>query len=214
MAWSIPGSERMGRLPWFVRFLMGCCIAIGAVVLTSAIAPLRAFPLLISFPTVILAAWFLGMWGGAGCALVDVTLVDAFLTRPQFQFSAGNVSQALRLGIFVLITMLLGWSVRRLAQQKAELANHELKLRLECVESERRLAEERARAGEQLRYRDDVLQLALKASGMGLWVWDLEKEVVLSSDEVYRMVGRESGMSWLRALRSGSNMSTRRIFPA
>ena len=28
---------------------------------------------------------------------------------------------------------------------------------------------------------------------MGLWVWDLEKEVVHRSDEVYRMVGCEPG---------------------
>jgi PAS domain S-box-containing protein len=168
-------------------------MASGAVAMTSAISPLRAFPLLLAFPTVILAAWFLGMWGAAGCAFMDVALVNTFLTRSQFQFSTGNVPQQIRLAVFVLITLLLGWSVRRLAQQKAELENHELKRRLESAESERRLAEERATAGEQLRYRDDVLQLALKASGMGLWAWDFEKEVVHRSDEVYRMVGSEPG---------------------
>ncbi len=171
---------------------------------TSSIPPLRSFPLLLSFPTVILAAWFLGMWGAAGCALMDVALVDAFLTRSQFRFSTGNVSQELRMGMFLIVTLLLGWSVRRLAQQKAELASQELKQRLKLAESERRLAEERALAGEQLRYRDNVLQVALKASGMGLWVWDLEKEVVHRSDEVYRMVGCEPGAfgsepeAWLR----------------
>lgn len=204
MAISFPSSERMGRLPWFVRFLLGCLLAAGTIELTSSIPPLRAFPLLLAFPTVILAAWFLGMWGAAGCALMEVALVDAFLTRAQFQFSTGNVSQELRLGMFLLITLLLGWSVRRLAQQKAELTSQELKRQLELAESERRLAEERARAAEALRYRDNVLQVALKASGMGLWVWDLEKEVVHRSDEVYGMVGCEPGAfgsepeAWLR----------------
>jgi PAS domain S-box-containing protein len=193
MAFSIPSSQTVGRLPWFVRFLLGCCMACGAVALTSEIVPLRAFPLLLAFPTVILAAWFLGMWGAAGCALMDVGLVNAFLTRSQFQFSTGNMSQALRLATFVLITMLMGWSVRRLAQQKAELENHELARQLQTAEAERRLAEERAYAGEQLRYREDVLQVALKASGMGVWVWDLENEIVHRSDEVYRMVGCEPG---------------------
>ena len=193
MMFSIPGSQSMGRLPWLVRALLGCFMAMGVVALTSEIAPLRSFPLLLSFPTVILAAWFLGMWGAAGCALTDVVLVDAFLTRSQFRFSAGNVSQEIRLITFVVITMLLGWSVRRLAQQKAELESQELKRQLGAVESERRLAEERALAGEQLRYRDDALQIALQASGMGLWVWDLENEVVHRSDEVYRMVGCEPG---------------------
>ncbi len=204
MAISFPSSERMGRLPWFVRFLLGCLLACGAIELTSSIAPLRSFPLLLSFPTVILAAWFLGMWGAAGCALMDVALVDAFLTRSQFRFSTGNVSQELRMGMFLVVTLLLGWSVRRLAQQKAELTSQELQRRLELAESERQLAEERARATEELRYRDNVLQVALKASGMGLWVWDLEKDVVHRSDEVYGMVGCEPGAfgsdpeAWLR----------------
>ncbi len=193
MTFSFPSSERIGRLPWLVRFLLGCFMAIGVVALTSEIVPLRAFPLLLAFPTVILAAWFLGLWGAAGCTLTAVVLVDEFLTRSQFKFSTGNFSQELRLAIFVVITLLMGWSVRRLAQQKAELANHELQRRLELAESERRLAEERALAGEQLRYRDEALQIALKASGMGLWVWDLENEVVHRSDEVYRMVGCEPG---------------------
>jgi len=189
----VPNSEAIARLPWFVRFLFGCCMASGAVGLTSAIYPLRQFPLLLSFPTVILAAWFLGMWGAAGCALMEVALVDAFLTRTQFRFSTGNASQELRLFVFVVITLLLGWSMRRLSRQKAEMASFELKRQLERAETERQLAEERATAGEQLRYRDDVLQIALNASGMGLWVWDLEKEVVYRSDEVYRIVGCAPG---------------------
>lgn len=193
MALKIPSSEVMSRLPWFVRFLFGCCMASGAVALTSAIAPLRAFPLLLAFPTVILAAWFLGMWGAAGCALTEVALVDAFLTRTQFRFSTGNASEQVRLGTFVLVTLLLSWSMRRLSQQRAELASQELKRKLELAESERRLAEERVQASEQLRYRDDVLQIALKASGTALWAWDFEKDVVYRSDEVYRMVGCEPG---------------------
>jgi len=193
MKTRIPNSEAIGNLPWFVRFLFGCCMASSAVALTSAIVPLRNFPLLLAFPTVILAAWFLGMWGAAGCALMDVALVDAFLTRAQFRFSTGNASQEVRLAVFLVVTLLLGWSMRRLARQKSELESMELKAQLERVEAERQLAEERALASEQLRYRDDVLQIALNASGMGLWVWDLEKEVVYRSDEVFRMVGCEPG---------------------
>lgn len=204
MALRIPSSETIGKLPWFLRFLLGCLLAVGAVTLTTTIPPLRAFPLLLSFPTVILAAWFLGMWGAAGCSLMDVALVDAYLTRSQLRFSTGNASEAIRLTTFVLVTMLVSWSIRRLSQQKAELANHELTRRLELAESERMLAEERARASEQLRYRDDALQVALTASGMGLWVWDLEKKFVHRSDEVFRMVGCEPGAfgsepeAWLR----------------
>ena len=101
-------------------------MATGAVTLTSAIAPLRSFPLLLAFPTVVLSAWFLGMWGAAGCALIDVTLVDAFLTKTQSRFSTGNVTQEIRLAMFLAVSLLLGWSIRRLAQQRAELSNKEL----------------------------------------------------------------------------------------
>ena len=193
MALNLPSSEKLGRLPWFVRFLFGCCMAAGAVALTAAIAPLRAFPLLLAFPTVILAAWFLGMWGAVGCALMEIALVDAFLTRAQFRFSTGSPSEKVRLCAFVVVTLLLSWSMRRLAQQRAELQNRELKHQLEVAEAERRHAEERAVAGDQLRYRDDVLQIALQASGMGLWVWDVEKEIVHRSDQVFRIVGCEPG---------------------
>ena len=49
-----------------------------------------------------------------------------------------------------------------------------------------------------------LLQVALGASGMGLWVWDLETDIVHRADDVYRMVGCEPGAfgsepdEWLR----------------
>ena len=72
------------RLPQWVRVLVGCLIAVLSVSLTYFIQPLRAFPLLLAFPTVVLSSWFLGMYGGIACAIVDVILVDAFLTRRSF----------------------------------------------------------------------------------------------------------------------------------
>ncbi len=67
----------------------------------------------------------------------------------------------------------------------------ELRDRLSRANAERRIAEERTRAVEELRDRDELLQLALRTNGMGLWVWDLEKDIVHRSDELYRMVGRD-----------------------
>jgi len=43
--------------------------------------------------------------------------------------------------------------------------------RLMQANLERQLAEERARASEALRDREAMLQIALKANGMALWVW-------------------------------------------
>ena len=83
--------------------------------------------------------------------------------------------------------------MRRLSQQHETLTSHELQLKLAHAESERKLAEERALASEQLRDSDQVLRIAMQASGMGLWVWDVEKGVVHRSDEMFRMVGCAPG---------------------
>ena len=183
----------MEQWPWALRAFLGCCTATFAVVLTYSIAPLQAFPLLLAFPTVILTCWFLGMWGGVFCALTDVLLIDRYLTNAEFQFSANSLRGEARLVMFLMVSILLGWAIRRLAQQRALLATHELQQRLTDATVERKVAEERARTSDALRDHDEVLQLALQTNGMGLWVWDLQKGELHWSDEVYRIVGLEPG---------------------
>jgi PAS domain S-box-containing protein len=190
---KLPSASAIERLPWFVRALLGCCTAALAISLTYAIHPLRAFPLLLAFPTVVLSSWFLGMWGGIACALTDVILVDAFLTRAQFRFSVGSASEATRMAVFLVVSIVLGWSIRRLADQRTELRNRELQQKLALADTERQLAEERVRTSEALHQRDDELQLALRAHGMGLWVWDLQRGTIDWTDEVYRLLGHEPG---------------------
>jgi PAS domain S-box-containing protein len=165
---------------------------------------LRSFPLLLAFPTVILSSWFLGMWGGVSCALTEASLVDSYFTKSQLRFSLGSAPQEMRLAVFLTISILLGFTIRRLAQQRAHIGIQELRGRLSLANAERQLAEERARASEALRDRDELLQIALQSSGMGLWVWDLQDGSVYWSDEKYRMIGLEPGSieasseSWLR----------------
>jgi len=183
----------MERWPWPVRALLGVCTAAVAVGLTYAIHPLRAFPLLLAFPTVVLTCWFLGMWGGVLCSLTEAVLVDAFLTQTQFRFSVGFVREEIRLTVFLMVSILLGWAVRRLAEQRSQTGLHELQQQLALANAERLLAEERVRAAETLRDRDDMLQIALRANGMGFWVWDQHQDIVHWSDEVYRIAGRKPG---------------------
>jgi PAS domain S-box-containing protein len=188
-----PSAIAMERWPWVVRGLLGCVAACLAVALTDAIQPLRAFPLLLAFPTVVLTSWFLGMWGGVLCALVEAALVDSFLTKAQERFSIGNAHEQLRLTVFLSISIILGWTIRRLAQQRAQLATQQLQQRLTLANAERQLAEERASTSEALRDRDELLQIALRANGMGLWVWDLKQGTMHRSEEMFRMLGREPG---------------------
>ena len=176
-----------------MRGLLGCLAASAAVGLTYWIKPLSPYPLLLAFPTVVLSAWFLGMWGSVLCGLTSSFLVDRFLTRSGFRFSIGFVQEEVRLALFLLVSILLGWAVRRLAGQRSELMTQELEQRLILADAERQLAEERARAIEALRDRDDALQLALHVTGMGRWVWDVQRAKVDWSDEVYRIMGHEPG---------------------
>ncbi len=189
----IPNASSIDRLSWPIRTLLGCAAAVVSVAVTYAIPPLRATPLLIGFPTVILSGWFFGMAGSFGCAIVDSALVDLFLTNAQFRFSIGFAQQEERLGIFLLLSTLVGVLIRRWAEQRSELDAHELKKSLILEQTQRQMAEERARAGEALRDRDTALQIALTASGMGLWSWDVPHQVIHWSDEVYRIIGYEPG---------------------
>ena len=193
MSMKLASASAVERLPWFVRALLGCVTAALAVALTYLIHPLRSIPLLLAFPTVILSSWFLGMWGGIACAVLDVVLVDAFLTRAQFRFAIGNFSEGLRMSVFLLVSLVLSWGIRRLADQRSDMRNRDLRQRLTLADTERQLAEERAAASDTLRQRDEELQLALRAHCMGLWVWDVEKGTIDWTDEVYRLLGHEPG---------------------
>jgi PAS domain S-box-containing protein len=191
MEFSLPNSSSTDKLPWQFRTLLGCLIAVLSVTITHVIPPLRSFPLLVAFPTVIFTAWFLGMAGSFGCALVEAVLVDVFLTKAEFRFSVGFAAQEERLAVFLVLSTLVGVLIRRLADQRTEMDNQELKKSLILEVAQRQMAEERIRAAEVLRERDEVLQIALQSNGMGLWVWDLEKDTMHRSDEVYRMAGQE-----------------------
>ena len=190
---KLPASAMVERLPWPLRALLGCCAACLGAGLAYWIPPFRAFPLLLAFPTVILSCWFLGMWGGAFCALAEIFLVDSFLTKSQFRFAIGNATEEVRLAVFVSITLGLGWGIRRLSRERARLSTQELEQRLMRANAERQLAEERATASDALRDRDAMLQVALEANGLALWVWDLKKGVIHWSEEKYRMIGLEPG---------------------
>jgi PAS domain S-box-containing protein len=212
-----PISTVIERLPGVVRALLGISAACLGAGLTYSIAPLRAFPLLMAFPIVILSCWFLGMWGGAFCALTEVVLVNSFLTRSQLRFSVGNAPQELRLIVFVTTTVALGWAIRRLSEERAELAIQKLEQRLMQANLERQIAEERAIASEALRDREAMLQIALQANGMALWVWDLKQGAIHWSEEKYRMIGLEPGSiepsteAWFRAIHPDDVEEVKRV---
>lgn len=205
-ALRFPNAKAIDDLAWPLRTLFGCTAAVFSVGLTNEIHPLHSFPLLLAFPAVVLCTWFFGMAGGFGCAVVAVSLVDLLLTKAQFRFSTGFQLQEMRLSLFVILSTLLGVLVRRWAEQRAELQAQELRKSLILEQAQRQMAEERARAGEALRDRDAALQIALQASGMGLWTWDVQRGSLQWSDEMFRMIGYAPGQiepntdAWFNAI--------------
>ena len=188
-----PSATLIERWPWPIRGLLGCLTGAFAVGLTYAIAPLRGFPFLLTFPTILLSAWFLGVFGGAVCGVAETVLIQVFITRWELQLTVGSVHEEIRLVIFLAISVSLGWAIRRLAEQRSELVTHELLQELALLDTQRQLAEERAKASEALRDREDMLQIALRSNGMALWVWDRQQDIVHWSDEIYGIAGREPG---------------------
>jgi PAS domain S-box-containing protein len=189
----VPIARKLERLPLPARALLGALFAIASVGITYVVPPLRIFPLLLGVPTVIIACWYLDLWGGFFCALSESILVEIFVTTSRTRFLIGPDALQLRMPLFIVISISIGWALRRLADQRAELDRQELQQQLMLADAERRLAEERALATEALRERDEMLRIALEANGMGLWVWDVEHKRVFWSDEMYRIAGCKPG---------------------
>lgn len=206
MAIKLPSAKRIEQHSWMVRAVLGAAAGSLALALTYVIPPLRLFPLLLAFPTVVLCAWYLGMWGGFSSAIVATLLADWLLASERLRFALFSVGRDVRLPLFLVVSTFVGWAIRRSAQKRAEIGQDDLRQRLLLADAQRELAEERARASEMLRERDKALQLALRANGMGLWIWDLEKEITDWSDGLYRIIGREPGSvepsfsNWLAAV--------------
>jgi len=163
------------RIPWAARILLGCAAAGVSVGLTYGITPLRAFPLLLAFPTVILVAWFFGMWGGVSCALTETVLVNYFLTRTEMRFSLGNVPQGIRLTFFLALSILLCWIIRRSAERRARLYLQDWQQGVTLANAERQFAEERARINQ-------TLQDSSKRLGELAAIIDSSDDVILSKD--------------------------------
>jgi PAS domain S-box-containing protein len=190
---KIPIARKLEQLPSTLRALLGVCAAALPLAISYGIAPLRTFPLLLAIPTVILACWFLDLAGGLVCALTDAVLVELYLTSAQTRFLLGDIGEVLRMPLFIITSVSIGWALRRLAVQRNEIERQELQQQLILADAERRLAEERAHATEALRDRDQMLRISLEANGMGFWVWDLQHGRVYWSDEMFRLGGREPG---------------------
>jgi PAS domain S-box-containing protein len=179
------GSPSVEHWSWPVRVLVAIVAAVATVGVTRLIPLLHSFPLLLPLGVAISACWYLGMGPGILC-----TVLEAILSLPLARQSpslAGN--SVFRMGLVFAVAIVFGWILTRLDAQREQLTVKFMRQQLDTARAERELAEERAHAAEVLREREDLLQIALRANGMGLWAWDLITGRVQWSDEVYRIIG-------------------------
>lgn len=192
-ALRIPTARAVDNLHWITRTLLGVLLGILSVALAWLIPPMRTYPLLLAFPSVVLSGWFFGMAGSFGCGVVEVVLIDLFLNESRFSFSTGAVDAGIRLSTFFVLSTLLAVLIRRWADQRELLSSQELRKSLILEQTQRQMAEERIRSAEKLQERDAALQIALQASGMGLWVWELQHNTLHWTDGVYKLMGYAPG---------------------
>ncbi len=185
---SAPIGSHSDHWPGPVRLLLAVLAGSSAVVLTYAFPFLHPFPLLVPFPVALIACWYLGMGPGILCAVLE-TASTVPLVRQAATAPAGPVREELRIALFLLVTISFGWILRRLDKQRSQLSFKDFEQQLDAAHAQRVFAEERVHAAELLREREDLLQIALRANGMGLWAWDLITGKVQWSDEVYRIIG-------------------------
>jgi PAS domain S-box-containing protein len=53
------------------------------------------------------------------------------------------------------------------------------------------IVEDRARAEEDLRQKERELSESQRLAGVGTWYWDIEKDIAIWSEELYRIAGRD-----------------------
>ena len=216
---AIPSSQlpaEPGERPAWLRY--GAALGGTAVALAVSLA-FRSFlapnVFIFFFAAIVLCAWF----GGRGPALLvtglAIPLVSWFFLDQGFSESAALVT-LLRLGVFAGVAVLIGGmresldATRRRALSAArESQEHALLMEEQAVELESQaaeleqqteeaqtLAEELAEANRQLEESSArALAEAQALAHVGSWEWDVARDQVWWSDEMYRVYGLEPGQA-------------------
>ena len=156
----------------------------GVSVLATAIALLITLwqktlfaptPALLFFIAIILSNWYGGLKSGLLAAVLSTLAINYFFIPPLFVFTLASLSEAVRLGIFILVAFivnLLSSDLRRSKWQVEQL--------------DRELLEVTQKSAEQLK-------LALTAARMGMWNWNLLTGEINWSSEHAQLFGLAPG---------------------
>jgi PAS domain S-box-containing protein len=186
--------SRLRDMPRPLRWSLGLVPAVLSLGIMLLLAPDDRSPYLIAYPGVVLSAWFLGLGGGAVCAIASAFMIEYLVYITHFlPHSIHPQGSILRLCIFTFGSLMAGWVVERASWLRQRAQTLELRRQLDKIASDRQLSDARSTAAAAVRERETRLQMALEGGHVGLWDNDLETGRVLWSDEHYRILGYEPG---------------------
>lgn len=174
---------------------LSALIAIGAATAALRLAGTVQTPVQRALGAVTMGAAVIGMHF-VGMAAATFTIEEG-VQQPWFQASPVEPPVlALQVAAVTGIVLALALTSSTLARRNAE-AN--------MREAETRLAQERELTESRLRQSEERLRLAVQATGLGTWDWDLSGDAILWSERTYALFGLPAGMAidyaqFLRAL--------------
>jgi PAS domain S-box-containing protein len=201
---DVAARWRDNRAAGYIVAVVGTLAALG---ITYALQDeLARVIFVLFFLSVAVSGWV----GGLGPALVAIGLaivsVNVFLTEPALSFSIRNRHDVYPLVAFGLISTVISWlatSQRRLSNELGDHAtllqeqNVELEIQMEesqaLQEEIEQSAEELGALNDELMRNRDFLAEAQSTAQLGSWEWDIAKDQITWSDQMFRVYGFEPG---------------------
>jgi PAS domain S-box-containing protein len=181
-------------LPRPLRWLLGLIPAALSLVALLLLPPHQRSPYLLTYPAVVLSAWFFGLGAGVVCSIAAGAMIEYFVYISRVIPHVANTEGSLwRFCVFVFGSFVVAWVVEHASWLTQRTQVVELRRELDKSAAERQIEEERSTAALAVRERETRLQMALDSGHVGLWDSDFEHGHFLWSDEHYRILGLAPG---------------------
>ena len=163
-----------------------------ATLLRYALAPVlgAGVPFILYFPTVVLCAWFGGLWPGLLSTALGALAAWYFFVPPAFSFALSDAGAPWSLVLFVLCGLMISGLAESLHAARRRTEESEARER----EAYAHGAVERRRGQQELIESRERLRMALEAGRMGAWTEELDAtRRVEWSPELERLFGLQPG---------------------
>lgn len=178
------------NLPLVYEVVLGACVATLPFIISLFMAPIHRSPYLLSYPAVVLSAWVLGLRGAIACAIISGSAIEYFIfTTHRINLAPDSRGWLFRESIFVFGSILVGTLTRAASKQMQDARTAGLQRELAFSQTEKQLAQEKARATELALENQVRVEMALDGANAGLWEWDLVANTEVWTTGFYRLHG-------------------------